>query len=83
MTAHSRLWVAHHINDFDRNDGLGTTWPGRRFGSGMPGTSPPNVTQLRLVSPASTRYAGVLDALRLPQARQFQLTLPRVPIKSP
>ena len=84
MTAHSRLLFAHHMNDqFDRADGLGATRLRRLFTSTIRSTLSPNVWPIRSARPASTRYAIVPDALRLPQPRQFQPTPAPDAVKSP
>jgi len=84
MTAHSRLWVTHHINDTcDRADGLGAARLQRRFTSAIRCTLSPNVRPIRSANPASTRHPVVLDALHPPQAGQFQPTPAGVAVKSP
>ena len=84
MTAHSRRWFAHSINDrFDRADGLGAARPQHCFTSAMRSTLQPNVVQIWWANSASTRHAVVLDALRLPQLRKFKLTAAPAAVKSP
>ena len=84
MTAHSRRWFAHNINDgVGRADGLDAAWPPHCFTSAMRSTSQPNVVQIRSANPASTRHAVVQDALRLPHLRQFKLTPAPAAVKSP
>ena len=64
MTAHSRLWFAHNINDkFDCVDGLGAARLQRRFTPGIRRKSPPNIMQIstarrqeRVTPSCSTRY---------------------------
>ena len=84
MTVHSRLLFTHHMNDlFDRADSLGAARHRHCLTSAMRSTSKASVIRIRSASPVSARYTVVLDAVRPPQARQFQATPAPAAVKSP